>query len=131
MALDIFHVSWSRDCSVLLLCWDGLNVDNRVLLCWPLGACGFSVDAAAGLRWICGRLLVAVVCQHFLRSPVQLQGRDSGDILGELRFPPHQWALSTLIFYDLDTERAATFSNDTLYPASPIFNFHTVVCLSR
>lgn len=94
---------------------------NRVLLCWPLWAYGSSVDAAAGLRWICGGLLVAVMCQHFLGSPMQLQGCDSGDIPGELRFPPHKWPLSALISLDLDTwrqwdrEGSATLSNDIHY----------------
>lgn len=59
-----------------------------------------------------GGLLVAVVCcQHFLSSPVQLQGCDSGDVLGELRFPPHQWALSTLISLDLNTWESGTDSD--------------------
>lgn len=41
-------------------------------------------SAAAGLQWICAGLLLAVVrCQHILRSPVQLQGRDSADVLGQ------------------------------------------------
>lgn len=52
-----------------------------------------------------GGLLVAVVRGHdFFRSSVQLQGCDSGDVFGELRFPPHQWAFSALISLDLDTE---------------------------
>lgn len=76
--------------------------------CCCAGHCGSTVvdsaAAAAGLQWICGGLLLAVVrCQHFLGSPVQLQGRDSADVPGEFRFPPHKRALSTLIFLDLDT----------------------------
>lgn len=79
-----------------------LCCDSRVrTLCWPLWAWGSSA-AAAGSWWIRGGLLVAVVRRyHFIGSPMHLQGRDGADVPGEFGFPPHQRALSTLIFLDL------------------------------
>lgn len=56
-------------------------------------------------QWVSGSFLLAFRSQHVLGSPVQLQGRDSADVFGEFRFPPHQRALATLLFLDLEERR--------------------------
>lgn len=38
---------------------------------------------------------------HLLGPPVQLQGRDGADVLGQVRLPPHEWALPPLVLLDL------------------------------
>lgn len=40
--------------------------------------------------------------QHLLGPPVQLQGRDGADVLGQVRLPPHQRALPPLVLLDLE-----------------------------
>lgn len=48
-----------------------------------------------------GSLLAIVRGQHLLGPPVQLQGRDGADVLGQVRLPPHQRALPPLVLLDL------------------------------
>lgn len=40
--------------------------------------------------------------QHLLGPPVQLQGRDGADVLGQVRLPPHEWPLPPLVLLDLE-----------------------------
>lgn len=39
---------------------------------------------------------------HVLGPTVQLQGRDGADVLGQVRLPPHEWALPPLVLLDLE-----------------------------
>lgn len=72
-------------------------------------------------RWSRDVPSVAVVRgHHLLSSAVHLQGRDSGDVFGELRLLPHQWALSPLISLDLHTEAETVTATENYQSSAPL-----------
>ena len=54
--------------------------------------------------------LVSVVwCDHIIGPPVRLQGLDGGDVLRQLRLPPDQRTLLTLVPLELSGERENSY----------------------